>query len=172
MKRILMKYFIFSIIILCMTSCGNNTKDEFKNGLLCKCVIFPTGSFHETYQINLYEDGNISTIFGTRKTDFSSSLAQNKVIEEIVIDKIEEKITGKINARKLSAIKDYISYYMGEQCFHTESLYIKDSWCVLIETSESISLHAISDFDNNGIKQLYELMRECSPKHIKIHGWS
>lgn len=167
-----MKYCIISIIILCITSCGNNTKEEFKNGLLCKCVIFPTGTFHETYQINLYEDGNISTSFGTRKMDLSSCLAQKKDIEEVVIDKIEEKRTGKIDAIKLSTIKDCVSHHIGEQCFHTECLDIKDSWCVLIETSESISLHAISDFDNNNIKQLYELMRECSPKHIKIHGWS
>lgn len=166
------KYILLSCIMFCFLSCSNHGGKEFREGLLCKCIIFPTGTFQETYQINLYEDGTICTFYGTRRTDLSTQIERGDIIDGIVIENIETQKRGKINADTLEHIKKCLSDNEGKQCFHPNDMNWKDSWCVLIETSNSLYLHRHCDFDNNEIEHIYEQLKKYSPIPIDIHGWA
>ena len=158
--------------MLCFLSCGNHVKKEYKEGLLCKCFIFPTGTLGESYQINVYDDGAICTYYGERKTDFLTCIEHGKVLEGVVIEKIEKTKKGKLNAESFKNLKKSLSNIEGKQCLHLESLNWKDSWCVLLETSKSIYLHRHCDFDNNEIEHIYKQLKKYSPIPIDIHGWA
>ena len=169
--RNMLKKILFALILMLFTSaCGNHEKMEFKEGLLCRCTVFPTGTLSETHQINVYEDGTICTYFGSRNEDFDSLARRGKVMEEQIFEKTETKKTGKLKTNDLERLKKYLSELKGKQCFHADAMNWKDSWCVLIETSSSIYLH--KSFDDEELKCIYELIKTHSPLPVKIHGWS
>lgn len=167
-----MKY-IFGIFILsCLLSCSNHIKRETKDGLLCKCIIFPTGTLNETYQINLYENGTICTFYGTRDKNFDVRTERGETTEKVVVESIKKKMTGKIKHEELEEIKQCLLRNEEKRCFHPEHMNNKDSWCVLIETHKSTFLHGLCDFDNNDVEHIYNQLKEKSPLYVNIHGWS
>ena len=95
-RNMLEKLLFALILMLFASACGNHEKKEFKEGLLCRCTVFPTGMLSETYQINVYEDGTICTYFGSRNEDFDSLARRGKVMEEQIFEKTETKKTGKL----------------------------------------------------------------------------
>ena len=145
-----MKYIFGIFILFCLLSCSNHTKRATKDGLLCKCIIFPTGTLNETYQINLYENGTICTFYGTRDKNFDVRTERGETTEKVVVLLRNEE----------------------KRCFHPEHMNNKDSWCVLIETHKSTFLHGLCDFDNNDVEHIYNQLKEKSPLHVNIHGWS
>lgn len=167
-----MKYIFGFFILFCLLSCSNHTKRETKDGLLCKCIIFPTGTLNETYQINLYENGTICTFYGTRDKNFDVRTERGETTEKVVVESIKKKMTGKIKHEELAEIKQCLLRNEEKRCFHPEHMNNKDSWCVLIETHKSTFLHGLCDFDNNDVKHIYNQLKEKSPLHVNIHGWS
>ena len=158
--------------MFCFLSCGNHVKKEFNEGLLCKCVIFPTGTLSESYQINIYDDGTICTYYGTRKEDFSTYLERGEILEGIILEKTETTKKGKLYAESYKNLKKSLSKIEGKQYLHLESMNWKDSWCVLIETKSSVHLNRYGNYDNDIIEYIYTQLENCSPLPINIHGWS
>ena len=167
-----MKHLILSCIILCFLSCGNHEKKEFKEGLLCRCIVFPTGSIHETYQINVYKDGTVRVYCGERNDVFHCYLETGEIKEKSIYQNIEEQKNGKLEADTLQQLKKYLSEIDGTHCYHLDTRYYKDSWCILIETASSISLHGYYKFDNKVIERIYWLLYYNSPMPIDTHGWA
>ena len=167
-----MKFIIMNCILFCFLSCGNHGGKEYEQGLLCKCVIFPTGTCRETYQINLYEDGSIYAFYGTRRDDFSTYIERKIKMDGIILKKIEAKKIGSVKTDALEDIKKCLIKVGAKNCFHPEAMRWKDSWCVLIETNKYIYLHEYVDFDNNEIEHVYEQLIKFSPIPVRIHGWA
>jgi hypothetical protein len=168
----MLKYFYLISLLFCFFSCGNHVKKEFSEGLLCRCIVFPTGTLCDTYQINVYEDGTICTFFGLRSEDFDSLARCGKVMKEHVFEKVETKKTSKLQYGSIEQLNKYLSAINENRCFHSNALNWKDSWCVVIETGTSVSLHNIGDFDNNNIEFIYEMLKKNSPIIVDVHGWS
>lgn len=167
-----MKYFYLISLTFCFLSCGNHVKRDFKEGLLCRCIVFPLGTFRDTYQINVYEDGTICTYYGLRNGDFDSLARCGKVMKERVFEKVETKKTGRLKTGSVEQLKKHLSEINVKRCFHSDAMNWKDSWCILIETSVSIYLHEYGGFDNEELKNIYELLKNDSPIPVYTHGWS
>ena len=167
-----MKHLILSCIILCFLSCGNHEKKEFKEGLLCRCIVFPTGTDYETYQINVYKNGIIHTYCGLRNWNFDRHIESEIINADSIYQNIEEQKNGKLEADTLQQLKKYLSEIDGTHCYHLDTRYYKDYWCILIETASSISLHGYSEFDNKVIERIYWLLYYNSPMPIDTHGWA
>lgn len=91
---------------------------------------------------------------------------------EHVFEKVETKKTSKLQYGSIEQLNKYLSAINENRCFHSNALNWKDSWCVVIETGTSVSLHNIGDFDNNNIEFIYEMLKKNTPIIVDVHGWS
>lgn len=183
-----MKKIVSSIIILCLLFTGCNKDNlstesgvtprptnEIVSNLLTdeKIVLMfcPTGSMSETYVLELYKDGTLTTKVGIRhEEEFSDIKDYDK---DNFYLKLEKSLSKTLSDEEFSEINYLIEKMKTEDNSEYENFeeYRTDSWGRVLLTNEN----AYYFFDINpdsAIAKLTDLLYTYSPMEIDLHGWA
>lgn len=147
------------------------TSDNNAKEIVCQCVIFPIGTIEDTYQIYVYEDSTIRTIYGRRTVECDSCLLNNiPLLNRSIIDEIDLDTIRSLSEYEMENIKSQLN-----DLYSTETVYedvlneYSDSWGCAVTIRDK---QFIFYMGNNSMRQHIRQIEKSSPVVLKMRSFA